>query len=397
MFRSLLLTLFMVGPAVADDWPQFLGPKRDNSTPESINAWTEAPATVWTVPLGDGHSSPVVADGVVYAFYQPKGKNADALAAFDAETGDQKWEKSYDREKFTPPFGLGPRGTPVVHEGKVYTFGNTGILACWNVETGELLWKVDTLEKFNAKNLLFGISTSPTIMGEYVVVMVGGEGHGIVGFNLKDGREAWSVSDDPASYASPLPMGDHAIFLTGSHVRAISSEGKSLWEFPFKDKLNESSTTPVAVDQKIVASSVTAGSVMVQPNDGTVEPIWKKPALTCYFSTPVLVGDYLYMVNGAASMFNPSITLRCVEAKTGKIIWAKENIGKYHAAMIHTANDKLLMLSDNGDLILLEPNKKEYLELCRSKVCGETWAHPALSDGYVYVRDNKNLLCIKLK
>ena len=397
MFRTLLLMLFVACPVVADDWPQFLGPKGQSSTPETITPWKDAPTIAWKQPLGDGHSSPVVADGFVYSFYQPKGKNADALAAFDAKTGKPQWEKSYDREKFNPPFGVGPRSTPVVHDGKVYTFGNTGILASWDAKTGEILWKVDTLEKFKAKNLFFGISTSPTILGDTVVVMVGGEGHGIVGFNLKDGSVAWTVSDDPASYASPLPLDDTLIFLTGSNLRAVTSDGKSPWAFPFKDKLNESSTTPVAVDKSIVASSVTAGSVMVQPQGEKVETIWKDQTLTCYFSTPVLVGEYLYMVNGAATLISPSITLRCVEAKTGKVIWAKEKIGKYHAAMIHTANDKLLMLSDNGDLILLEPNIKGYKELSRSNVCGETWAHPAISNGYVYIRDNKNLLCIKLK
>src|SRR5438034_7342992 len=123
---TLTLTLF------ATDWPQFLGPNRDNTTPDKVAAWKGALKPAWKVPVGDAHSSPVVAGGVVYAFHQPRGKNADALAAFDAKTGKPLWEKSYDRPEFKPPFGEGPRGTPAVAGGKVYTLGGTGVLARWD-------------------------------------------------------------------------------------------------------------------------------------------------------------------------------------------------------------------------------------------------------------------------
>src|SRR5262249_9078275 len=126
---SLSLTLF------AADWPQFLGPNRDNTTPEKVPAWKGELKPAWKAPVGVAHRSPVVAGGVVYAFYQPKGKNADALAAFDAKTGKPLWEKSYAREEFKPFFGEGPRGTPTVADGKVYTLGGTGILARWDAKT----------------------------------------------------------------------------------------------------------------------------------------------------------------------------------------------------------------------------------------------------------------------
>jgi outer membrane protein assembly factor BamB len=352
---------------------------------------------LWKQPVGDSHSSPVVAGGVVYAFYKPKGKDADALAAFDAASGEKKWEKSYDRAKFDPPFGSGPRGTPAVDGDRVYTFGNTGILACWDAATGDVKWKVETLKEFNTRNLFFGISTSPTVVGQNVVVMVGGKGAGIVAFDKATGKVAWTATDDPASYASPLPVGNQLVFLTGSHLRAVSTDGKPVWEFPFKDQLNESSTTPVKAGDLIVGSSVTAGSVALRVKDGG-EPqrVWKDDRLTCYFSTPVLVGSNLYMVNGAATLTNPTITLRCVEAATGKVLWSKEKVGKYHAALVRTSNDKLLMLDDAGNLILLQPDATGYKELCRAKACGPTWAHPAVSDGRVFVRDDKELVALKV-
>lgn len=401
-FTALSLAVAWMGTAAADDWPQFLGPKRDNSSRETVAAWTSAPKVLWKQAIGDAHSSPVVADGLVYAFFQPKGKAADSLAAFDARSGEKKWENSYERAAFTPPFGTGPRGTPTVAGGKVFTLGSTGVLAAWDAKTGDIAWKVDTLKEFDAKNLFFGISTSSTVVDGKVIVMVGGKGAGVVAFDTKSGQVVWKATDDPASYATPivttLEGKEQLVVLTGANVLGITPGGEVLWQFPFRDRLNESSTTPLKVDHAIVASSVTAGSVAIDPPAaaGTPKVLWKQPNLTCYFSTPVQVGKYLYMVNGAATLLNPTIVLRCVEAETGKVVWEKSGIGRYHAAIIRTGNDKLLMLDDNGRLTLLEPSGKEYKQLAQSKVCGPTWAHPALADGRLFLRDDRELIALEL-
>ena len=176
-------------------------PNRDGTTPEAVAPWKGDLKALWKKPVGEAHSSPVVAEGVVYAFYQPKGKNADALAAFDAKTGEMKWEKSYDRQKFNPLFGNGPRATPLVGGGKVYTLGGTGILACWDAKTGDIAWKVDTLKEFKAKNLFFGISTSPLMVGE----KGGRDGR-------RQGCREWSPSTPgPASHLARQPTTRQAI------------------------------------------------------------------------------------------------------------------------------------------------------------------------------------------
>jgi len=400
-----MFVLFGASAGLAADWPQFLGPNRDSSSREKVAAWKGDLKAAWKVPVGDAHSSPVVAGGTVYAFFQPKGQDADALAAFDARTGEKRWEKSYERTKFNPPFGSGPRSTPSVHGGKVFTLGSTGILACWDAKTGDIAWKVDTLKEFKGPNLFFGISTSPLVEGDTVIAMVGGKGAGIVAFDVATGKTKWQASSDPSSYASPVAVGSGAerqiLTLTGSNLRSLSPGGKELWAVPFKDLLNESSTSPVKVGDFVVGSSVTAGSIglKLKKTDETwaAERVWKKGELTCYFSTPVAVGKHLYMVNGKASLTDASITLRCVELETGKTLWEKPKIGRYHAAIIRAANDKLLMLDDNGMLTLFEPNEKEFKPLSTSKVCGPTWAHPALVDGKIYLRDEKNLICIPLE
>lgn len=395
-----LLTLALTLSLNAADWPQFLGPNHDNSTAEPVAAWKGDLKPVWTKPVGESHSSPVIADGVVYAFYQPKGKNADALAAFDAKTGELKWEKSYDRPEFKPLFGNGPRGTPSVAGGKVFTYGGTGFLACWDAKTGEVDWKVDALKDFGAKNLFFGTSASPLVAGDKVVALVGGKGAGIVALEAKTGKTAWKATDDPSSYASPTIINGQIVALTGSHVRGLGMDGKPVWEVPFKDKLNESSTTPLLAGGMVFASSVTAGSIAVKVTGDKVEKVWDNKALTCYFSTPVVVGDYLYMVNGKASLTSASINLRCVELKTGKMVWEEKDVGKYHAAILRcgpAGKEKLVMLDDTGNLTLFEANAKEFKPLAKSKVCGNTWAHPALVDGRLYLRDEKELMCFELK
>jgi outer membrane protein assembly factor BamB len=168
------------------------------------------------------------------------------------------------------------------------------------------------------------------------------------------------------------------------------------------DFLLESSTTPVKVGDILIASSITYGSVglKLEAKDGkpTAKQLWKNDDLTCYFSTPVAVGpDHLYMVTGANPLkFKTGATLRCVEVKTGKMLWNKPNVGQYHASLLRTGNDKILMLEDSGSLVLLDPSPREYRELSRSSVCGPTWSHPALSNGRLYVRDEKELICLEL-
>jgi hypothetical protein len=144
---------------------------------------------------------------------------------------------------------------------------------------------------------------------------------------------------------------------------------------------------------------VTRGSVGlklgVKEDKPTAEKAWDNAKLTSYFSTPAPVGEHVYMITGAVLM--PQADLHCVEAKTGKKLWTKAKVGKFHAAFLITGDQKLLMLSDFGHLILFQPDPEGYKELARAeKVCGETWAHPALADGRLYLRDNKELICIPL-
>lgn len=392
---ALLLTL------CCDDWPQWLGPTRDNVSKEKVAPWTEPPKVVWKKAVGEGHSSPIVARDRAYLHVRVPGKDEEEILALDARTGEEVWRKTTPRAAFKSPFGVGPRATPLVHGDKLYTFGVTGVLTCWEEATGKQLWQVDTLKEFGASNLLFGVSCSPIIEGDLLLVNVGGPGASIVAFRKETGAVVWKALDDKASYSSPIMAGSGAdrevIFLTQQGLVGLSpADGKVRWKCPLVDKLSESSTTPVVAGGLLIGSSVTTGSVALKLEGEKTAEVWKSSKLTCYISTPVEAGKETYLVTGTI-IPPPSATLHCVESATGKILWSKPSIGQYHAALLRTADGKLLMLDDGGNLALLDPDPKEYKELARSKVCGPTWAHPALSNGRLYLRDRKELLCLELK
>jgi outer membrane protein assembly factor BamB len=400
-----MLVLAWTAPAVAADWPQFLGPHRDGATPEKVAPWKDALKVAWHKPVGEGHGSPVVAGGKVFLQYKTAGKNEEVVAVFDAKSGELVFEQSYPRGPFNSPFGVGPRSTPTVIGDRLFTLGVTGILGCYSVRDKKPVWQVDTLKEFGAKNLFFGVSTSPLVEGDEVVVNVGGKGASVVAFDAATGKTLWKTGDDPASYSSPIVFGEgkdrQIVFLTGANLLSVSPAGKEFWKVPFKDRLNESSTTPVKVGDKLIGASVTAGGIglklVEKDSHPAAEELWRNKALTCYFSTPVPVdADHVYVVTGEAKFPGGSVGLHCAEVATGKIIWSKPKVGEYHAALTRTGDGKVLLLQDNGDLVLLEPSVKEYKELSRSKICGKTWAHPAVADGKLYIRDEKELICVEL-
>ena len=416
MRTMLLVPLFLASHSVAADWPQWLGPNRDGTTTEIVKPWTGDPKVLWRVKVGEGHSSSVVADGVVYLHDLKKDgdENFERLTAFDAVSGKAIGEVLHERGPFASIFGVGPRATPVVQGSAVYALGVTGRFSrevssksAGGAIAFKTAYSIDTLKEYGASNLVFGVSASPLVDGNQVLLAVGlGDKAPVVALNKETGKVAWKADNQPASYASPIGFGEgqarQAVFLGQKGLVSVHpKDGDVLWEFPFRDRIMESSTTPVKAGELLIASSVTLGSVALKLNKEngrpSVKEVWREPKLTCYFSTPVAAGDgLLFMITGAATLRNPSINLHCVEAATGKIKWTKEKIGKYHAALVRTGDGKLLMLDDGGRLTLFEPSAKEYTQLAQSKVCGETWAHPALSNGRLYIRDNKELICLQV-
>jgi outer membrane protein assembly factor BamB len=409
--RSVSVLVLLGGSLTAGDWPQWLGPRRDGSTPEKVAAWQEPLKVLWRQAVGEGNSAPVVAGGRVFLHAKINGELKEQLTAYDAASGKPLWETSYDRPPLKTLYGNGPRATPAVVGKHVYTYGLTGIATCFDAETGKQIWQVDAAKEFSPPRLVFGASCSPLVEKDAVLINVGARGASVVAFERGTGKILWKSLDDGASYASPIIFGKadrrQALFLTQQGLVSLDpGDGRLRWRFPFKDLILESSTTPVRSGGYLVASSISLGSVglRLEQEEGKpgVRQAWKNPDLTCYFATPIAVGkDQLYAVAGVLSLNpfakkKPQANLHCVDIHTGKVLWTRPKVGVYHATLLRTGDNKLLMLEEKGDLVLLDPNPKEYRELARAHVCGQTWAHPAVANGRLYVRDGKELICIGL-
>ncbi|MBM4072892.1 MAG: hypothetical protein FJ271_28785 [Planctomycetes bacterium] len=413
--RAILALLVLSGGVHAADWPRWLGPNGDGSTPETVKPWQGKLPTLWKQDVGEGNSGPVVAGDRVIVMSLVKGKLEEQLTAYDVKSGKVLWQTAYRRAEMKTPYGNGPRGTPAVAGGKVYSYGITGLLTCFDFDDGKQLWQVDTAAEFKPPKLLFGASCSPLVEKDAVLINVGAKGASIVAFHKDTGKVLWKSQDDGPSYASPIVFGAGAdrqvVFLTQQGLLSLRpNDGQPVWRYPFKDLILESSTTPVHVNGSVVASSITLGSVAVAMEEMNQKPAvrleWKNPTLTCYFATPVAVGkDHVYAVIGANPLAAlnpfgkkapPKASLKCIDVKTGKALWTRPDVGTYHATLLRTGDEKLLMLEEPGDLVLIDPNAKAYRELARAKVCGNTWAHPAIANGHIFVRDGGTLRCLKL-
>lgn len=397
-----LLMMVTALPVARADWPQWLGPRRDGSSEDIVSPWKGPLRIRWRVPAGEGHSSPIVANGKVFLHARVAGADAEEVLAFEAESGKLCWQQQYPRAPFSNQFGTGPRATPLFNQGRLYTIGVTGLLTCWQAASGQKLWQKDLLKDYHAPNLFFGFSSSPLVVGNLLLVMVGGPEASLIALDKATGKQVWQTGKDRASYSSPILVQhgrqELVVLLTAAGLLAVKPEdGTQVWFTPLRDLLNESATTPIKVGDCLLASSVTFGMLAARMTEVAgqpgVERKWHNPRLTCYFGTPVAVGDWVFVVTGRVTP--PQADLHCVNPATGEIRWTKAKVGSYHATLLRV-RDRLLMLEENGHLVLIQPDATQYVELARERICGPSWAHPALSRGVLYVRDQKELLAVEL-
>src|SRR5271168_1029296 len=203
-FHALAALLLVAPTALAGDWPQWLGARRDGTTTEKVPVWKGMPKQRWSQPAGEGYSVPVIAGGRVFLHARIAGKHEEELVALDAGTGKELWRKSYARAPFNSFLNTGPQGTPCVVQGKVYTYGITGVLTCFDAATGTQVWQQDLFKKLNVGLPRFGVTCSPLVVGDRVLVSVGGKGSAVVALDTENGEIRWKALNGPASTASPI-------------------------------------------------------------------------------------------------------------------------------------------------------------------------------------------------
>ncbi|QJX00978.1 PQQ-like beta-propeller repeat protein [Frigoriglobus tundricola] len=392
----------------AADWPQWLGLKRDGGSSETVEPWTGEPKVLWKVKVGVGFSTPAVAGGRVFVHARVNGKDREELIALDAKTGKVQWRTAYDRGPYNSVLNTGPQATPTVVGTRVYAYGITGYLTCFEADTGKQVWQVDTFRKLKAPLPQFGVCCSPLVVGNKVLVAVGGKGSSVVAFETETGEVAWQALDEPAGTSSPVlvvaggkagRLPDVAVMTTLRVVGLNPLDGAVNWEFALPFQPGGTSPTPLVIGDRVVTSTMTNGSTAIRVTAGetvTAEKEWQAKGLSGYFSSGVAGGkDRLFLVTNVTKPV-PRADLVCVETATGKELWKKEGLGYFHFGLIRTGNGKLLALDDAGTLKLIDATAKEFKELCSAKVCDGTLVAPALSNGRLYARDATDVVCVQL-
>ena len=405
--RGLLLaaSLFAM-TASAGDWPQFLGPTRDGvyAGPELAAAWPkEGPPVLWQRPVGQGFSGPAVAAGKLILFHRME--DQEKVECLDAKTGKSIWSFDY-ATAYRDDFGFdeGPRATPAIAEGRVYTYGAEGALHCLDLATGKKLWSVNCKTEFRAPKGFFGMACSPLVEGDCVLLNIGGrDGGGLVAFDKTSGKIRWKATEDEASYSSPMAATingrRYVFFFTRAGLTAVEpTGGKIFFQFPFHPptRTSVSAATPLVVGDLIfLSASYELGAVLLRIKESGPEKIWASDAfLSNHYATSVHHDGFLYGIHGRTDPgYDPS--LRCIELKTGKIRWQQDGIG---AATLILAGEQLMILTERGELIRAAASPAEFKSTARAQVLPtQVRAHPALADGFFYARSKDKLLCLDLR
>jgi hypothetical protein len=379
------------------NWPQWRGPNRDGISKETglLKQWpAEGPQLVWkAVGAGGGYSSFSIANGKLYTL----GLRGDRefVIAFDIANGKEAWATAHGG-KFENDRGNGPRGTPTVDGDRVYALGGNGDLSALDARTGKIVWSKNVLKEFGGSNIQWGISESPLVMGNKVLVNAGGRNASIVALNKDNGNVIWKSQSDEAGYSSAIPLeingGTQVVFFTAQRALGLDlNDGRLLWEYarPSNDVANVA--TPIARGNRVFISSDygTGGGVVEIKADGKAQEIYFTKDMRNHHSSSVLVGDYLYGFSSAI--------LTAMKFDTGEIAWRDRSVGK---GSLVFADGHLYCLSENGVVGLVEATPTGYREKGRFRIeqgSLPTWTHPVVVGGRLYLRDQDTIYAYDVK
>jgi outer membrane protein assembly factor BamB len=397
----------------ADDWPQWLGPQRDGVWRESGILET-LPATGlkvrWRAKVGLGYSGPVVADGRVYVTDRQRiPSEVERVLCLEEETGRPLWTCSYPCSYRGVGYASGPRASPTVHQGKVYTLGATGQLLCLDAATGRVIWKKDLAKEYRARPPRYGMSAAPLVEGDLLVVCAGGEPDAcVVAFHMDTGREVWRALADRPSYSAPVATtagGKRQVIVwTGDSVTSLDpTTGKPFWQVPFPmNRTPLALATPVRHGDFLLLVSFENGSKLLKLDRDrpAASVVWEtKLRPNSLMGTPLFQGGHFYVADNYGEF-------QCVDAATGKRVWGtRKPTGETQwGESVHlTPNgDRVFLFNDRGQLIVARLSAGGYQELSRADLIEPTigakeeravaWAHPAYANKHILVRNDKELL-----
>ena len=393
-----LLSFAAVTLLTASDWPEWRGPHRDGVVTEEPKNWPEKLNLKWKIEVGIGHASPVMAAGSIYDFARQGDK--EMVRSIDPSNGKIRWKQQYaapyTMNPAAVPHGEGPKATPLYANGKLYTFGISGILSAFDAETGKPLWRLDFVKQYKEGAPDFGTSMSPILDSGLLIAHVGGTKLGaLTAFDPATGTVKWSWDGDSPAYASPIAVdlgGVHQV-VTQSHSNIVGvavASGKLLWKIPFKTSYDQNIVTPVLYKDMLIFSGIDKGVFAIRlkhtGDTWSTETVWQNKDVSMYMNSPVVSGDLLL---GFSHLKKGQ--LFCLDARTGTTLWTGPPRSGDNAAILASPTT-MFSLTDDGHLLVAQPSSKGLGEIRRYEVADSpTWAHPiVLADGFL-IKDLKTL------
>ena len=379
----------------AMDFPQFLGQHR-NGVVSGIKLnrdWdTHPPKLVWRRPVGAGWSGFAVVGNS--AITQEQEGDWEKVVCYELHTGEIKWSHQDSARYNSPPAGLGPRATPTISGNRVYTVGSTGILNCLDFETGEPLWTTNIFEENQAEMPPWGVSISPLVLGELVIVSAGGA----VAYHSETGEIVWTGYRAKSGYSSPLLttlVGTEQIVLFNQGLITAHEplSGQLLWKQPWSPIRAEcvAQPVPLADDKLLVSTGYGVGAKLYHisrnpAGEFNVSVLWETIYLKAKFTNIVYYKGYLYGLDDGI--------FACINPADGTRQWKR---GRYGHGQTLLVSDVLLVLTESGEVVLVAPDPEDHIEHARfAALKGRTWNTPALAGRYLLVRNDREAACYEL-
>ena len=420
----------------SDDWPQWLGPQRDAVWRETriVEKFpTNGFKYRWRVPIGGGYSGPAVANGRVYVMDRQLAKDAkppanafsrgeipgsERVLCLNEADGKILWQHEYDCP-YTVSYGAGPRVTPAVADGKVYTLGAEGNLVCLDAEKGTVLWSHDFKKDFGIKTPMWGFAGHPLVDGKKLICLAGGDGSVAVAFDKDTGKELWrALTAKEPGYAPPMIYefaGKQQLIIW--HPEAVNSldpdTGKTFWTYPLAPPVRSGMTipSPRKVGDLLFLTSFYNGSLLLRVGADQPEIVWQSKkvsemdtdGLHSVMATPLIENGYIYSPCSYGQF-------RCLKLETGERLWetfapTSGKSTRWGHAFIVKNGDRSFIFSETGDLIIAQLTPEKYEELSRAHLLDPVnrdpgrpvvWSHPAFANQSVYARNDKEIICVSL-
>ena len=381
-------------------WTDFRGPLRNGEYNE-LPILTDWPAKglqpVWKQPVGGGYASFTISHGRAFTIEQRGAE--EVVAAYDVETGHELWTNAWPAFFTEALGGNGPRATPTLFDGLVYALGAEGELRCLDEETGQLRWRTNILEDAGADNVIWGMSASPLIVDETVIVLPGGSnGRSVVAYNRHNGSTAWTALDDRAAYASPMlvTLGGvrQLLILTAERLAGLTpNDGTLLWDYPWGTYNDITVAQPLLLGNGriFISSSYGSGGAVVEISAFGeklgIREVWRSNRMKNRFTSSVFYDGFIYGLDEAI--------LACIDPATGELQWKG---GRYGYGQVMLASGHLIVLTEDGELALVRATPGGHEELARFPVLdSKTWNHPAMAGGYLFVRSLGEMAAFDLR